>query len=153
MSMPWMADALHQWFEKCGVPIGGAISREADLAALENRTGLRFPDDFRQYLLELSPSEENYDDEDTNWWPIARMRTIAEEYGHEIYHAEIAAARGSHLFFADYSIWSWAWTISCTDDHNHGRIARIGGSPTSDCFVAENFDAFVEIYLRDPLLL
>jgi len=146
-------DRLRSWFDKCGVPLDARTPRESDLAALEDRTGLTLPNDFRRYLLEMSPSADNYDDEETNWWPIARLRTIPEEFDDEVHNAEIVASAGSYLFFADFSIWAWAWAISCTKDHNHGRIVRIGGSPTSDIFVAESFDAFVKIYLRDPLLL
>lgn len=144
---------LRNWFERCRVPVDAATAREEELTTLERRTGLTLPDDFRRYLLELSPSADNYDNEETNWWPITRLRTIAEEYDHKVHNAEIAASSGSYLFFADFSIWAWAWAISCTQDHNHGRIVRIGGTPASDHFVAESFDAFVKIYLRDPLLL
>jgi hypothetical protein len=153
MSGPGTLDQLRCWFEKCGVPVDETISRKGELAKFEDRTGLTLPHDFREYLLELSPSVDNYDDEETNWWPIARMRTIPEEYDHDVYNAEIAAARYSYLFFADFSIWAWAWAISCTGDHNRGRIVRIGGSPSEDRFVAESFHAFVKIYLRDPFLL
>ena len=153
MSEPGALDQLRRWFEKSGVPVGDAISREEELAALEARTGLTLPADFRRYLLELSPSEENYDLEEGNWWPIARIRTIPEEYRHDVHHPEVAAASCSYLFFADFSIWAWAWAISCTTDRNRGRVVKIGGSPKDDCFVAENFNAFVETYLRDPFML
>jgi len=146
-------DRLRSWFDKCGVPLDATTPRESDLAALEDRTGLTLPDNFRRYLLEMSPTTDNYDDEETNWWPITRLRTIPEESGDEVHNAEIAASPGSYLFFADFSIWAWAWAISCTQDHNRGRIVRIGGTPASDQFVADSFEEFIDIYLRDPLLL
>lgn len=62
--------------------------------------------------------------------------------------AVIAAEAHSYLFFADYSIWCWAWAICCGDGPNRGKVALVGGAP--DRIVADSFSDFVERYLRDP---
>lgn len=148
--------ALQHQFEEWGIPTGDDDQRLRDVEALERRTGLTLPPTFRDYLTKLSPGTENFDDELTNWWPVSRIKTIAEELGdpiYTIYHPEVAAARDQYLVFADYSIWAWAWAISCTRDGNNGRVFVIMGSKDGDKFVAESFEAFVKLYLHDPLSL
>jgi len=144
-------DRLRLWFEKCDVPEGHDDVRKAGVEALERRTGLTLPEDFRRYLLMLSPGSENIDDEMTTWWPTGRIRMIPEEYAHPIAQPQVAALAGRYLFFADFSFWCWAWAIACTEDENHGRVVLIGASP--DRFVAESFDAFVTLYLHDWTLV
>ena len=150
MSQDFM-DQLLAWFEKSAVSEGRDDVRREGTELLERRTGLTLPEDFRRYLLTLSPGSENLDDEMTTWWWTGRIKTIPEEFEHAIRHPEIAAVAEQYLFFADYSLWCWGWAIACTQDENRGRVAMIGGTPESDRFVAESFDAFVKLYFCDPM--
>jgi hypothetical protein len=142
-------DALQQleaWLTKSGITTKGAGA--AAVEALEQRYDVTLPEDFRTYLLELSPDEESLDDEVTNWWPVGDIKSIPDENRHEISHPEIELEKGQYLFFADFMLWCWAWAICCSNGPNRGRVAVIAGQ---DEFVADSFSEFVERYLRDEL--
>lgn len=139
-------EALLRWLHGGSVP-EIAKDSEARVAALESRYGLRFPDDFRRYLI-AAPRFETTDDELTTWWTLDRVRSIPDEYEHALAHPAIAAEAGAYIFFADYMIWAWAWAVCCSDGPNRGRIAFIGDP---EGFVAESFSEFAGRYLRDPV--
>jgi hypothetical protein len=115
---------------------------------IETRYGIRIPEDFRRYLLEVCTVEERMDDEGTAWWGLDRVCSIPDDYQSEITDPAVAAEANVYLFFADYLIWCWAWAVCCSDGPNRGKVAFIGGMP--DGFVADSFTEFVERYLRDP---
>jgi SMI1 / KNR4 family (SUKH-1) len=133
------------WFQTAAGIVPQATPQNA-IAALEARYSITLPDDFRTYLLESVPKEENWDDEYGNWWPMSRIKNIPDEYEHAV-SEPIASNASKHLIFLDYSIWCWAWAISCADDETRGKIAIIGGSP--DGYVADTFEEFVERYTSD----
>jgi hypothetical protein len=140
-------EALAEWL---GTADGQRRTADAEayVGALESRYGIRIPDDFRRYLLHVAPSAEATDEEVTAWWGLGRIRSVPEEYQHEISNSAIATEAGAYLIFADYLVWCWAWAVCCSEGPNRGRVALIGGDP--DGFVADSFSEFVERYLRDP---
>jgi hypothetical protein len=140
-------ERLLGWWAATGTHVAPHGASESAILELEERYSLTLPADFRRYLLSASPREELWDEEDTIWWPLARIRNIPEEYEHGVSDERIAAKAGQYLFFADYCVWCWAWAIACTDDENRGRVAIIGGSP--DRFVADSFADFVDRYTLD----
>jgi hypothetical protein len=122
---------------------------EQALASVERRYGLTIPSDLRSFLALLDTAQEyEWDDEDVLWWGIARLKTIPDEYSQPIRNPEISREPDSYLFFADYSIWCWAWAICCGDGENRGRVAVISAG---DAFVADSFSDFVTRYLADPM--
>lgn len=137
---------LNAWWSTTGAEIKCLRTPEGEIAALENRYGIKLPPDFRLYLQESAPADENWDAEDGNWWPVRRIQNVPEEYDHAV-GGLIARNAAKHLFFLDYSIWAWAWAISCADDNTRGKVALIGGQP--DGYVANSFGEFVERYTTD----
>lgn len=137
---------LRSWWFRTSAGIDTSATPESVVAALEARYGITLPDDFRDYVKEAVPTAENWDAEDGNWWPVSRIKNIPEEYG-QVVGEPIAKNASKHLFFLDYSIWCWAWAISCADDETRGKVALIGGSP--DGYVADSFTEFVERYTSD----
>jgi hypothetical protein len=119
----------------------------AAIAALEQKYGVRLPNDFGEYLLESCPLDANWDQEATYWWPVDRIRNIPDEYEYDIKNALVARDASKYLFFADYMIWCWAWAIACGDGEHRGRVAVING--VSDRFVADSFGQFVDRYILD----
>jgi hypothetical protein len=121
---------------------------EQRIAELERRYNIGLPDDFRQYLRLSSPVGGATDNEMVTWWNIDRIKNIPDEYPHEL--GPVITNNGrEYLFFADYSIWCWAWAISCANDETRGKVALIAG-PSYDKFVADNFTGFVRRCLADP---
>ncbi|MGE0667412.1 MAG: SMI1/KNR4 family protein [Sphingomonadales bacterium] len=142
---------LMNWWEStnAGIRIRGATT--AEIAGLEHRYDILLPDSFRAYLAHAATADDpSYDNELTNWWPISRIRNLTEEYENPV-RPEIAVYRDRLIFFADYSIWCWAWAINCYPGKDYGKVACIGGPGG---FVADTFDDFIERYIReDPTLV
>lgn len=122
----------------------GATSEEG-ISALEGRYGVRLPLEFRSYLLEASPEDDQVDHNRTERWSLRRIKNIPDEYEHTPTNAEVARDARSYLFFADFMIWSMAWAICCQPGENYGRIVVVSGS---DRFVADSFGTFIEAYVR-----
>ncbi|WP_093450562.1 SMI1/KNR4 family protein [Sphingomonas sp. YR710] len=137
---------VQAWWSQSAVGIVSQTTSESEIAALETRYSILIPDDFRTYLGEGAPKKENWDAEDGNWWPIGRIKNIPDEYEHAV-SEPIASNASKHLIFLDYSIWCWAWAISCADDETWGKVALIGGLP--DGYVADTFEEFVERYTNN----
>jgi hypothetical protein len=137
---------LQAWWSKTDAGIETSPASASELAQLEKRYGITLPHDFRQYLAECVPVSENWDAEDGNWWPIARIRSLSDEYNHTV-TAPIASQASRHLLFLDYMMWSWAWAISCANDATFGRVALIGGP--EEVYVAGSFTEFVQRYTTD----
>lgn len=120
---------------------------QESVGRLEQRYGVRFPDDFRDYLLHSCPKDDfGCDEMMTTWWPLHRLKNIIEEYEHKFTDTTIAKDAAKYIFFADYSIWCWAWAIGCGGDENRGRVVVISGR---DRFVADSFGQFVDRYIED----
>lgn len=130
--------------EAAQAPGGG----DDQVARLEERYGIRLPEDFRLYLSTGAPASDAFDDALTLWWAPGRVCSIPDDYKSPVNDPAIAAEAGAYLLFADYMIWCWAWAVCCSEGPNRGRVALIAGSP--DGFVADSFAEFVERYLRDP---
>lgn len=123
--------------------------RESAIQEVEQQYRLTLPEDFRLYLLDASPIEQAWDKEMVIWWPIERLKNIADECPEWLAEPLPAVANPAEwLFFADFSLWSWAWAICCGAGEDRGRIVLIGGSP--DRIVADSFAEFVERHLTDP---
>ena len=80
-----------------------------------------------------------------NWWPLARIKNISEEYPYALDPALSRVATKS-LFFLDHCIWCWAWAVICTDDELCGSVVVVG---SSDRIVAPSFSEFVARYTKD----
>ena len=127
-------------------PVG---STEAEVSDLEARVGIRLPDDLRTYLLSSAPSGQHVlDDNLIGWWSAGEIKSIPEEYEHDLKNPAVADNPDHFLFFADYCMWSWAWAIGCGEGEHRGKVAIIGTS--TDRFVAGSFSEFIDLYVADP---
>ena len=84
------------------------------------------------------------------WFALDRIKSVTEEYEHTIDDQTIAENAGTYLFFADYSIWIWAWAISCGEGKDRGRIVVFF---SADRVVADNFAQFVDRFIEDSFQL
>jgi hypothetical protein len=140
---------LAEWWSATS---SGIVANNTDptlVAALEKRYGISLPTEFRNYLMCACPQDDpSWDNELTNWWPIDRIKSIADDYDYSLTLPIIQDRADKFLFFADYSIWCWAWAICCDDGEHRGKVAVIGDG---DRFVAASFDEFVDLYIADPV--
>jgi hypothetical protein len=146
---PYQKLQRHWTDTKAGITTA-PLSEEA-ISGLEQKYGIRLPDDFRDYLVHSCPTDDWPSDNNMIcWWPLACIKNIVDECERRITNDTIARDAARYLFFADYSIWCWAWAIACGDDANRGRVAVISGN---DVFVADSFAQFVDAYIDDPFKL
>jgi hypothetical protein len=138
---------LQQWWKETRAGIKTETIPDQFIAELENRYSLILPDDFRDYLRFSSPAGDTWDARMCTWWDFKRIKNIPDEYSYEPGPA-VAGEAHKYLFFADYSIWCWAWAISCAEGESRGRVAFIGGS-AYDKIVASSFSDFVRKYISD----
>jgi hypothetical protein len=146
--MEAMSAKLGAWLGVGAVGAAELERRELAIRKVEQDYGVSLPDDFRLYLLKASPIEQAWDSEMVIWWPIERLRNVPDEYEHAIGDDRVASSAPEWLFFADFSLWSWAWAICCGEGEDRGRVALIGGSP--DRIVADSFAEFVDRHFSDP---
>jgi hypothetical protein len=123
----------------------GSLNLEA-VAALEAKYDVTLPAEFRAYLLECAPEDDQVDQNCTEWWSLRRIKNIPDEYEHALTNTEIEKDAAAYLFFADFMIWCMAWAICCQPGVNYGRVVVISGS---DRFAADSFGEFVERYVRN----
>ncbi|OAN97510.1 hypothetical protein A8B75_03890 [Sphingomonadales bacterium EhC05] len=142
----WKKQQLRWFNSPDGRQYGGAC--QTSVENLEKRYSISIPLDFKEYLLKAVPGSgtDLMDNDYFDWWPIDRIKNIPDEYEHEINNPEIAESAPKYLFFADYLIWCWAWAICCDVGPNYGKVVVIDGN---DRFVADSFDAFVDMALTD----
>jgi hypothetical protein len=142
------SEELQRFWASTGFDVPTRVASEQEIRALETRYGVTLPEGFRDYLLLSSPTDESaYDASFCLWWPLHRIRNLPEEYPHPVHNSAVTRDASRYLFFADHSIWAWAWVIACGEDENRGRIAIVGTQ--TDQFVAEDFAEFVSLYARD----
>jgi len=122
---------------------------EDAVSAIEHEYSIYLPAQFREYLLKSCPFGSGLDDSYTDWWSLERISSVAEEYkGWEkrLKNNDVLEYPHSYLFFADYSIWCWAWAICCKQGPNYGRVVQI--DKIDDHFVANDFSQFVNEYIE-----
>jgi hypothetical protein len=87
----------HYWADtNAGVPT--VTLDESDATTLEAKYGIRLPAEFREYLLRSCPGDETaMDNNGTDWWPLGRIKTVAEEYPHALRNPTVAANPGKFL--------------------------------------------------------
>lgn len=137
---------------------GGTIELdESQIAQIEERYGIRFPEEFREYLLHACPKNDwCMDDNGTDWWTSERIRNVVEEclqpdqlWGPRIMSDPIIEALAPKtLFFADYYLWCMAWAIVCEPGEYYGRIVVFNAD---ERFVADSFGDFVDRYMAGDI--
>jgi len=140
-------EALLQFWLEAENGIDTPHASEAEVAKLEVHFGVRFPEDFRDYLLNAAPRlGESMDKNLTTWWDISRIASEQAINSQPIAIDGDPANPHKYLIFADYMIWCWAWAIACGDTDQRGKIMVLGDSPG---IVADNFATFVDFRIED----
>lgn len=120
------------------------------VAQLENRYGLRLPDDFRFYLIEALGVEEWSDHVGIGWYPIERIASLSEIPSEELPgpNPEVLAEPDQYLVFADYLDWcGYGYAICCSEGARRGHVAMVHPSPGR--FICRTFTTFVQLVAID----
>jgi hypothetical protein len=144
-----LRDALNRlWLNVQSMP---RLRGQTTARNLEQRYGLRLPQDFSAYVDEASPLFDQTDSGGITWWAPGRIRSLREECGpstpDEQRNQRLEEEADSYLIFADYLDWCYAYAICCSDGPNRGKIALIGVEP--DRLVASDFATFVDLAAAD----
>ena len=146
---PTAHDLLQAAWQRLEPPVTTRRASAAEIEALETRYGICLPAPFRAYLELACPIEDpSWDDNLTNWWPLGRIRSVAEELPHSALGRTPIPRPDMLLIFADYMIWCRGWAIDCSPGPGHGKILSLDERPH---VVALNFTDFVERYLLDDM--
>jgi len=138
---------LQNWWRQTDAGVVTSEISDEQIADLEHRYGLTLPDAFRAYLRLAAPVEDAWDASNSSWWSVERINNIPDECPDDP-GAELGWETSKYLFFADHSIWCWAWAISCADDETRGNVVVIGGAHNNRV-VAQTFADFVANYVKD----
>ena len=122
------------------------------LQDFELRHSVKFPNDFREYLLQtngmLEVGGHDCDPMGFSFWPLHRIRSVTEECAAQKIEAPSNLNVENYFVFADYLQWSWAYAIHLgTSPAGTNRVIHVGTFRPK--FVADSFTHFVTLYLHD----
>src|SRR5215813_1197955 len=133
------------------LPIQTACS-EDDVRSFETRYKIVLPSDMREYFLNvngMTPYFPGYQDEEGySFWPLERMRTIAEDNeAHDRRYLKLTE-EDSFFLFCDYLDWSWAYAVKISP----GSVAAEGiylMGCRNPIKISDSFSEFVRLYFED----
>lgn len=120
---------------------------ETDITTLENQYDIKFPPDFRVYLLNACPKKSTSDVNMTEWWTTKRIKNIPNEIEGDVSIKDPTIDPAKCFFFADYLVWAWAWAVCCQPGSRYGSIVQVGSE--KNCIIANNFSEFVDLYVQE----
>ncbi len=119
------------------------------ITAFERKHAVRFPDDFRSYLLDANGMSEAgiMDNEGFCFWNLSQMKTL-RQLNLDDGVSTPGFDENSYFAFADYLIWSWAYAIDLgRESTTRGQVIHVG--TLQPRIIAESFTDFVESYVAD----
>ena len=123
---------------------------EDDIRSFETRNKIALAADMRDYLLNVNGMTTYFrgyqDEEGFSFWPLERMRTVAED-NEALGRRYLRLTEGDSLFlFCDYMDWSWAYAVKM-----HPGSGAAEGIYLVCCRnpikTADSFSDFVRLYL------
>lgn len=130
-----------------------------EIAQFERRYGVSLPLTFRDYLLAMNGSAENYGLGILRLWALKDIKPLSDEISgnspqctgtiHSLYSAPIAHSEDYYVF-ADALYESQLYAIRIVPDGQDDVILLDGGEPKT---VAETFTQFVSLLIASPAKL
>lgn len=136
---------LQHW--RGSATVRGAASAD-EIEAFEQTYQVKLPDDFRTYLecADGFDQEACYQDQaGFNFWPLSSVRPVAEYDGGKYGFPEDRR----YFLFCDYLDFCWGYAVSFKDS----KVVMVGTAVGRPIPVAESFEDFIRMYLRDDALL
>jgi len=140
-----LARVRERWVAEGATPASPA--GVAEMAGFEERYGVRLPAEVRAYFGALNGMAEGWDAELVAWWPLGRVRTVAEEMAG---HGSPMPAASEHFCFADYSVWALAYAVRLTADPDQPAPVVVVRGMNDHVPAAPSFRDFLAAYLNDP---
>jgi hypothetical protein len=112
------------------------------LRIFESTNRVIFPDDFKEYLLQLDGLDyQGVDHNGFSFMSLAQLREVKpSEYPPGF------SGKGFYVF-ADYLHWSWGYAVQLADEHTLGHVIHVGTLEPK--LVATSFSAFIDLYIVD----
>ncbi|SNS82764.1 SMI1 / KNR4 family (SUKH-1) [Granulicella rosea] len=142
---------LVEFWERQGIPIAPAT--EEDVAAFERSLGIRLPDEFRRYLLEVSGTGPNGDREYFDFYSLFGLKLGSEKPWIAMGDGSLFTAPAhfrpeDFLIFADYLQICYAYAIRIRGDASQiGEVVHWGTTAYSP--ICTSFRVFIDLYLAD----
>jgi SMI1/KNR4 family protein SUKH-1 len=124
---------------------------EDDIRSFETRHKIALPPDIREYFLKvngMTPYFPGYQDEEGfSFWPLERVRTIAEENESLGRPFSRLTEEDSLFLFCDYMDWSWAYGVKILPESSpaEGIYLVCCHNPIK---ITNSFSDFVRLYLE-----
>ena len=124
---------------------------EADIKTFETRYKITLPPDMREYFLNvngMTPYSPGYQDEEGfSFWPLERMRAIAEDNEASDRSYLRLPEKDSFFLFCDHMDWSWAYALKTLPGSSvaEGIYLVCCRNPVK---IADSFSDFVGLYLE-----
>jgi hypothetical protein len=137
---------LIQFWRKQGVQFLPAS--EAEVEAAERKHGIRFPPEFREYLVQAG-GMKSYDSDNRlfEFYTVDRLESWTDADWGLLYGGKTALREAGCLIFCDFMIRSHAYAIRVSGNEDIGEVVFVGAPKYHR--VASSFRTFVDLYLVD----
>jgi hypothetical protein len=139
-------ELLQEWWAKTSSAVTIKGSPECTVNAIESRYNVRFPENFRTFLLRAAPADDAWDDNDVYWWDATRLKNFPDETDWAPTNLRFAKYQDQYIFFADHLIWCGAWAINCGDNEDRGYVYWFS---SGEHLAARSFTEFVQLYTNN----
>jgi hypothetical protein len=140
---------LIEYWRSRNLPIQKAC-KEDDIRSFETRYKIALPPDMREYFLNVNGMTTNFpgyqDDDGFSFWPLERVRTIAEDNEAPALRHLRLTEEDSFFLFCDYMDWSWSYAVKIPPAPGvaEGIYLLCCRNPVK---IADSFSDFVALYL------
>jgi SMI1 / KNR4 family (SUKH-1) len=142
--------SLKNYWLSQGIEVNPGVSKE-ELSAFESKYQVGLPADLRDYFLTVDGMVQGVTDNALiRFWSLNEVKPIPEEAPDYSDPSYIEGAESLFLF-ADYCIWSHAYTIRLSSTEASNPIIIIGDETPTKIF--SSFSELVSSYLTDADLL
>ena len=124
-------------------PHGGATPET--IRAFEQRYNVQLPEEVRAYFAHLNGMpERGCDSEFVQFWPLERVRSVADELRHQ---EPVPPSAEQYFCFADYSVWCNAYAVRLSADGAGPADVVAVYSGTDLIPAASSFSEFLRQYI------
>ena len=149
--MPKASKKLINHWTGQGLKIEPGVTRQ-DIHEFESKNGVTMPQDLRDYFQHVNgmaqDARNSCDKQGFAFWPLCQVKSVAEELADQSLDMPEIPNQDRYFVFADYLQRSWAYAIDFgAPSTESAHVIHVGTLKFK--IVAESFDRFVDLYVRD----